>query len=324
MRCVLVGNYGVGNVGDEALREYFLTVFADIDWTVVSASPRGKKCTVPRMPCGIRSLFTAWWMTVIAYMRADAIVFGGGSLFTDAESANACLIWWVHTLWARVLFRPYILAFQGIGPLKSGFARFCTQSACEHAASISVRDEESLERIKNWKLKKSPVLSFDPAFKLFASDKKTQSEGEILTIIPRGNSGDGFFMALGNISLHARCKQVQIVLMQRDKAEVHMGEVLKEMMETEKIPADIVQIADVRGLLDAIGVSSLVFTQRYHGALAAFAMGKETIIVPQKKGDKLDALGTVINRGAGERESLLQLVQKGEQELRSALAGLAS
>jgi hypothetical protein len=53
-------------------------------------------------------------------------------------------------------------------------------------------------------------------------------------------------------------------------------------------------------------------------------MGKETIIVPQKKGDKLDALGTVINRGAGERESLLQLVQKGEQELRSALAGLAS
>jgi len=74
MRLLLVGNYGVGNLGDEALKEYFLTRFPEIDWIVVSANPRTGE--VARLPMGIRSFFWLRWMaTLRAYREADGVVF---------------------------------------------------------------------------------------------------------------------------------------------------------------------------------------------------------------------------------------------------------
>ena len=84
MKCLLVGNFGVGNLGDEALKDYFLQEFSTVDWTVVSADPQGEK-EVARLPGGVRSLLKLqWFKTLFAYRSCDAIVFGGGSLFTDA------------------------------------------------------------------------------------------------------------------------------------------------------------------------------------------------------------------------------------------------
>lgn len=74
MHCVLIGNYGVGNFGDEALKEYFLSAFPDITWSVVSARPSGEE--LPRLPGGFRSLFSHWWKTLGAIRNTDAVVFG--------------------------------------------------------------------------------------------------------------------------------------------------------------------------------------------------------------------------------------------------------
>ena len=117
MRCVLVGNYSVGNIGDEALKEYFLSEFPDISWSVVSANPTDPR-DVPRLPLGIRSLFTNWWKTINAIRHADALIFGGGSLFTDIESVWACVIWRAYALLASWCKVPVMLAFQGAGPCK--------------------------------------------------------------------------------------------------------------------------------------------------------------------------------------------------------------
>ena len=86
---LLVGNFGVGNVGDEAIRTYILQAFPEVHWTVLSGD-RMQSGDVPRLPYGIRSfLSTAWWKTLRAYRSSDGIVFGGGSLFTDVESKKA-------------------------------------------------------------------------------------------------------------------------------------------------------------------------------------------------------------------------------------------
>ncbi|MBI5155969.1 hypothetical protein HZA45_01700, partial [Candidatus Peregrinibacteria bacterium] len=95
MRCVLIGNYGTGNFGDEALRSYFLKSFPEIEWQVVSARPTADE--LPRLPAGPRSLFTTkWFRTIKALRHCDAVVFGGGTLFTDSESVFACFLWWLH------------------------------------------------------------------------------------------------------------------------------------------------------------------------------------------------------------------------------------
>ena len=143
---LLVGNYGVGNAGDEILREYFLEHFPKVEWQVLSAHPSSGE--LPRFPGGVRSLFSLrWFRTLRALRKADGIVFGGGSLWTDLESVRACFLWSVHAWFARLCGKPYFLAFQGIGPFRTRVGEWLTRWVIAHASFISVRDSFSFERL---------------------------------------------------------------------------------------------------------------------------------------------------------------------------------
>ena len=166
MRALLIGNYGVGNWGDDALRDYFLTAFPEIEWTVVSASarppvrPERTIPIVPRLPLGFRSLFRPWWRTLRAIARTDAVVFGGGSLFTDSESLFACFLWGMHACVARFFHRPVFLASQGIGPFRTRLGEGIARSVALRSAFLSVRDTASMARVETWGLNKK-CIQFD-------------------------------------------------------------------------------------------------------------------------------------------------------------------
>jgi len=157
MRYLLIGNYGVGNIGDEALREYFFHSYSDVDWTVVSAHPR--RGEVPRFPLGVRSLLRPWWRTFHALHGSDGVVFGGGTLFTDVESVYACVLWWWHAFIARLFGKQVHLAFQGIGPFRTSLGERLARSVVASAATVSVRDLHSFERVKHWRMNKKIILS---------------------------------------------------------------------------------------------------------------------------------------------------------------------
>lgn len=312
MDCILLGNYGVGNIGDEALREYFLNMFPDIEWTVVSAKPVGKR-EVPRLPLGICSFFTSWWRTIAAIRRSHAVVFGGGSLLTDNESIFACVLWWWHGLIPRLCGKPLLLAFQGIGPFRTPLGQLLARATFEHAAFISVRDEESLARVSTWRLKTTPLLTFDPVFKIFAARKRSTSTNKILSIIPRRNSDERFFSAVSG-KVTGGFHEIRILLLQ---PEQERG-VAARIVAMSGGKAKIVEIVSVEQLLDEVSASSAVIAQRYHGALAALALGVLLTIIAQTRGDKLDGL-CVYERDAGSPSTLLERVEAGEAALRCAL-----
>lgn len=329
MRCVLVGNYGVGNIGDEALKEYFLNEFRDVRWTVVTATPEHDQ-DVPRLPLGFRSFFApwlaghssfgsvGWWRTISEIRHADALVFGGGSLFTDIESVWACVIWRAYAILASWFGVPVMLAFQGAGPWKTGLGLHLAKKTYRSAAFVSVRDEDSLRRLEAFALSREPLLSFDPAFALFASHQK-KPVGRRLVIIPRTNSDENFF---GDVrkKLAENFSDVRILLMQPDAEERRVGERLRELSPANSL---VISIMSIPQLLEEIGAASDVLSQRYHGTLAAFAMGVSARSVPQQPGDKMDTLNTVMQDGTA-RESMIQLVQQGAEGLRQALRGVSS
>ena len=70
----------------------------------------------------------------------------------------------------------------------------------------------------------------------------------------------------------------------------------------------IVEIYTLDQLLEELAPASLVIAQRYHGALAALALGKEVEIVPQREGDKLSTL-----------KKAARDITAGEQALKEAL-----
>ena len=209
---LLVGNYGVGNAGDEILRAYFLERFPEVQWQVVSARP--SQGELPRFPAGLRSFLSFRWLrTCIALVQSHGLVFGGGSLWTDMESLSACFIWSVHAWFAWFLRKPYFLAFQGIGPFRTKTGERLAQWVVRHAAFISVRDQASFERLSGacpapsfspvhglhqnrifapatreragWKKHTKVIQSFDPSIVLLEAKNTESRIKNLLVFIPK-------------------------------------------------------------------------------------------------------------------------------------------
>jgi len=318
MRCVLVGNYGVGNLGDEALREFFLENFSDVEWTVLSASPRNES-EVHRLPCGFRSLFRPWWRTISAFRKADCVVFGGGTLFTDIESVYACVLWWWHAFIARLMKKPVLLAFQGIGPFRSKLGLRLAKWTVRNSVHLSVRDSASFERVKSWGMNKDIVQSFDPVYVVFSNSKVDVTESSTIVLIPRQNSGETFLIEACRVIQEHQGDPVRIVLMQPD----HEKFIVERITSLAHGRSEVVAVKSVEQLLRAISDALLVVAERYHGALAAIALGVPLVVCPLDSGDKLDVLQELTgNGGALRRENMIKSVGDGYLALRDALSSL--
>ena len=285
MQCLLVGNFGVGNLGDEALKEYFLKAFPSVDWVILSAAPATGE--LPRLPLGIRSFFRFDWLkTLRAYRQCDAVVFGGGSLLTDVESPLACVLWWWHTVPARLLGKPIHFAFQGVGPFHTTVGQLFAAMALRSATSISVRDKQSFLRanklVKNTKI----IQTCDPVIWLIEKEKLQLSTNNILILIPRKNSSEKFTKAAKKIIESSSWGEVVVLSMEPD----HPGEQSYVAMLSAKVGATSVEVRSLAELLRHVATCKTVVSERYHGALPAKCYGKELSIISQARGDKLSTL----------------------------------
>lgn len=313
MRAALVGNYGVGNLGDEALREYFLSAFPKIEWNVLSAHP--KEGEYARLPGGIRSLLSLQWIATLRMLRkADAVVFGGGSLFTDVESPFACFLWWIHAKVALVLGKPVVLAFQGMGPYRTRRGEWFARSVVRQAAFISVRDEESCKRIEHWSKSTKIVQTFDPVFSIMVNKKMTSDTKNVFVIIPRKNSSAMFLQKVYENMESTMWEEVRIVLMEGDDESER--KIAYDILS--KVGSDVCQVLAVQTLdelMDSLKNASLVCVQRFHGALAAIAAEVPVKVYSQGEGDKLSIAARIAEQGIAGKESLLSRIKQGEEAL---------
>lgn len=312
MKAVLIGNYGVGNLGDEALREYFLRRMPDVEWIVLSASPKAGEYA--RLPLGIRSFFaTNWIRTLGAIRRSDAVVFGGGSLLTDTESLRACFLWGLHALVARMFHRPLLLAFQGVGPFRTRAGERIARAVCRWAAFVSVRDAASAERLQKWGL--GCTVSFDPILALPQRQRCPGCAEDFLVLVPRFNSDAAFVAACAKAVEEHPGTSIEIWLFEPGNGEeLRLGELL-----AERFTGVVRRMEHVADILARLPHVRHLVTQRYHGAVFAMAAGCPVTLVEQRKGDKIWELRTATENGL----TLLEVrntVEHGECELRRALA----
>ncbi len=303
MRAILIGNYGVGNLGDEALKEYFLQQFPMVQWQVVSANPSGGE--LPRLPFGIRSLFSSWWRTVRAIHGAGAVVFGGGSLFTDVESVRACWLWWWHAFVAHLFGKKILLAYQGIGPFKTTIGKYLTKKVLGWALFISVRDAQSELRASAMHPQQKIVESFDPVLSLLKANNLPTNLDKNLVIIPRNTASETFTARCKELNASQDWDHVWILSMQPENTDEQ--KYCRQLSTGSK--AITVPIKSLQELAEYTSRASFVLSQRYHGALAALALGKKFEVVVQKDGDKLSTLSKI------SLEEAQKLVKVGEEAL---------
>lgn len=180
-KILLCGNYGAGNIGDEAILRCFLHDLRENEITVISANPAEttKKYSVNSifpLPSGIRSWLKSRFSykcrkelkrTKKAFLDSNLFILGGGTLLTDTPRASM-FVWGAQVKEAIRLNKPFEILAGGIGPLNSKWAKKWAVKILKSAKKITVRDKKSCQLVKkltslNVEIVKDPVFGINVA-----------------------------------------------------------------------------------------------------------------------------------------------------------------
>jgi len=175
----LVGYYGFGNTGDEAILSTMLKQFRtrrpELRVMVASGNPQD---TV-----AVHQVEAVAWNDIAAIHRAvqmcDLVIVGGGGLFHDYWGVDpdtfltdkhwGAAYYAGPALLAALYRKPVMLYAVGVGPLYSGYGVKLTRLTAQSAHAITVRDSGSkalLEEIgipsENIRVTADPAFAFQP------------------------------------------------------------------------------------------------------------------------------------------------------------------
>jgi polysaccharide pyruvyl transferase CsaB len=158
-RVVICGYYGMGNGGDEALLATLLQMLPrSVKPIVLSQTP-----VATAQHYQVESL-DRWNLGAIfqAMRRADAFIWGGGSLVQDVSSQISPLYYLGLMKMAQIMGLRTIAWAQGIGPLGGKFNRAFSQNVLNRCLAVSVRDRVSSDLLTSWGI--ANTLAPDPVW----------------------------------------------------------------------------------------------------------------------------------------------------------------
>ncbi|MBI3098930.1 MAG: polysaccharide pyruvyl transferase family protein [Planctomycetes bacterium] len=173
-RVTILGYYGRGNLGDEALLQCALDACrsrvpdADIAVLAFDAGRVERDFQVTAIPAVGTS---SRWRRLRRLAANDLLVIGGGGLFKDwGRDFRGMAPFAVPALWSRAWGRAVALAGVGVGPVLHPFSSRLLGGAVRYASSVWVRDRGSRDwvsrvggPIRRLRLAPDPALLLPPA-----------------------------------------------------------------------------------------------------------------------------------------------------------------
>src|SRR5262245_55311128 len=171
----LVGYYGFGNTGDEAILSTILTQLRTRrpELRVVVASGN------PQDTMAVHQVEAVAWNDIAAIHRAvqicDLVILGGGGLFHDYWGVDpdtfltdkhwGAAYYAGPSLLAALYRKPVMLYAVGVGPLYSGHGIKLTRLTGQSADAITVRDSGSKALLEEIGIPSESIrVTADPAF----------------------------------------------------------------------------------------------------------------------------------------------------------------
>jgi polysaccharide pyruvyl transferase CsaB len=274
-RVIVLGYYGAGNLGDEALLSGTLTLLRRVPglepW-VVSRDPRG---TSQRH--GTPSIA---WNDPTALRRAvgaaDALLLGGGGLLQDATSLRSLLY---YAGWAWLFGRrlPVVWWAVGVGPLRSAAASRALRTAGARAIAITVRDDQSRRLLEAIGLPVRAVIP-DPAF-LLPSPPSAGDEGAVVVCardVPDEPSALAW-LASELVALAERTgRAIWLLPLHRGADEAICQRLAARVPGARRLPWP----ASPEAALAVLGQASVVVSVRLHGLILGAVARRPLVAVP--------------------------------------------
>ena len=169
----VMGSYGCGNRGDDAILQSICELFCD--WEICATNGTYEKVSaylpVRTVSCRLNEGFSlkilgSMILDSFKILReiagADLLMFGGGSLIHDLTPYNLPFLFFWH-FWAKLLRKKVCYFSMGVGPLKASFGKKLARFFLKRADGLFVRDNRGLEICRSLGLENA-VLTADAAF----------------------------------------------------------------------------------------------------------------------------------------------------------------
>ena len=245
MKIALLGYYGFGNCGDEALRE--------------------------SITAGIKGVLPQAQVKILRYdlrvlMDCDMLILGGGSLLQDKTSTRSFLYYAGMIRLAKLLRKKVYLMAQGIGPVTKWFNKLFLKRILRQVELITLRDLRSLYYLESINIENPKLLeTADPTFLLEPEPQPNFSTRTLGVSIRGGCREDIIARALDEMVRRYKMQVLFIPFqLSRDlSASRRISALMKEkssIMERELTP---------RQMLGLIGKLDLLLGMRLHALIFA-------------------------------------------------------
>jgi len=185
MKVGIVGNYGNNNQGDEAILEGVLVQVEEaykIDRSEIIVFTNNPLQTHEKYGVQTVNLFQrrkldpAKFLATIIHNTPiirglDVLLMGGGGILMDLYRNNP-IVYGMYSLTAKLAKTPIVIFGPGVGPIDTFIGKTIIKSIANHAAAISVRDQESKELLHSIGVDKSVSVISDPALFIPAPQSK--------------------------------------------------------------------------------------------------------------------------------------------------------
>lgn len=154
MKILIMGYYGFGNLGDEAL---LFSILKELKARCPQAIPMVLYPKGESM-AGVETVSRESLLAILkALLRCDILLGGGGSLLQDVTSKKS-LLYYLGVLGLAALFKKkVILIGQGIGPIESKWGNFLTSRILNHISLVGLRDSTSLNYLRRLNVKEKKL-----------------------------------------------------------------------------------------------------------------------------------------------------------------------
>ncbi|MCU1367319.1 MAG: polysaccharide pyruvyl transferase CsaB [Ilumatobacteraceae bacterium] len=282
---ILVGAFGQGNPGDEALCAAFCAALGDHDVTVVSTDPdattlqHGRPAFAP----SVRAVGQA-------VRSADAVVVGGGTIFkqlggSSGRRANALLVNTSALLaGARASGTSVAMIGVGAGVLRGPSARAMSRWMVPRADLVVLRDEESASVLADAGVPPPFWIGSDPAWSLFDQpddyDRGVADQRRVTVALSHhgiGRSGIDALVAGLQPLCGERTIRLQPWQVGEHSLDLRLAEELRVRLgggaEIIEPPIDLLHAAQI------FAGDDLVIGMRFHALVAAAAAGSRFVAI---------------------------------------------
>ncbi len=277
---VISGYYGYENLGDETILGTICSRYQDkYDLVVLSKQPH-----LTEKKFGVTAISRFHMIKVQrAIGSCDLLISGGGSLLQDRTSTRS-LMYYLSVMHLAQRKKKHVVVYaNGIGPVRGKRNRRMVVKVLQKASAITLRDEDSLQELRNMGLSRQDILvTADPVFSL--EDVGTEAAKRLWAQVGIPEEEPVLGISLRAVSPSAAerlaelfddiCRDtgyVPVFLCMQPTTDLRGAKSVMELMQTKSylLPGQLT----AQEMMSALGNMKLVVSMRLHTLIFAAAAG---------------------------------------------------